>query len=198
MALAIAPTEAIRVPLGCTRQGRVRVVFSPVPEACSGRRAALRSLCAAVLIGPASFAPGGLLRPLPSVALEVPPIFPILSAQTELAWVANKDDVETFITMVRIGLPSTGRLSTPPIIQFNLFKTIEASMPEADAGPFMDAAIEYIEYCRDANDLVDLARGARRQGAPDEIVTDYITRAVDASVGAKKAVDAMAPLVKKL
>jgi hypothetical protein len=58
--------------------------------------------------------------------------------------------------------------------------------------------IEYIEFTRDANDLVDLARGARRQGAPQEVVSDYVTRAVDAAVGAKKALDVMVPMLKKV
>ena len=84
------------------------------------------------------------------------------------------------LQMVRIGLPSTGRLSAPPIIQFNLFKTIEASMAEADAGPFMDAAIDYIEFARDANDLVDLARGARRQ-----VTREYPANVQDSAVSSQ-------------
>ena len=59
------------------------------------RRATLSSLSTAVL--GAAFAP--LLRPLSSGASELPPIFPIIAAQSQLAWLANKDDVETFVTV---------------------------------------------------------------------------------------------------
>ena len=112
---------------------------------------------------------------------------PVLAAQSNLRWLSNADDVATFKTMLKIGLPitPTSQLQTPPIIQFALFKAIEPTLPERDAGPFMDAAIEYVEYTRDADDLVSLAIGAKRQNAPLDIVDDYVERAIAAAQGAK-------------
>ena len=109
-------------------------------------------------------------------------VLPVLAAQA-LRWLSNTEDVATFKTMLKIGLPitPTSQLQTPPIIQFALFKAIEPTLPERDAGPFMDAAIEYVEYTRDADDLVSLAMGAKRQNAPLDIVDDYVERAIAAA-----------------
>ena len=133
----------------------------------------------------------------PAYAAESPPILPVLAAQSSLRWLSNTEDVATFKTMLKIGLPitPTSQLQTPPIIQFALFKAIEPTLPERDAGPFMDAAIEYVEYTRDADDLVSLAIGAKRQNAPLDIVDDYVERAITAAQGAKRAVDRMVPLL---
>lgn len=122
-----------------------------IPPASSGRREACSLLTRSAAAGIACCTASRIFSPLPSVA-EPPPIFPVLAAQSELSWVSNKDDVDTFVVMVEMGLPSTGRLCTPPIIQFNLFKTIEASLPEEKAGPFMDAAVscECKAPCADA------------------------------------------------
>ena len=130
-------------------------------------------------------------------AYAAAPILPVLAAQSNLRWLSNADDVATFKTMLKIGLPitPTSQLQTPPIIQFALFKAIEPTLPERDAGPFMDAAIEYVEYTRDADDLVSLAIGAKRQNAPLDIVDDYVERAITAAQGAKRAVDRMVPLL---
>jgi hypothetical protein len=111
--------------------------ISPAPIS---RRGACSLLTRSAAAGLAGCTASRIFRPLPSAA-DPPPIFPVLAAQSELSWIANKDDVDTFVVMVQMGLPSTGRLCTPPIIQFNLFKTIEASLPEEKAGPFMDAAV---------------------------------------------------------
>ena len=132
-----------------------------------------------------------------SPACAAAPVLPVLAAQSNLRWLSNADDVATFKTMLKIGLPitPTSQLQTPPIIQFALFKAIEPTLPERDAGPFMDAAIEYVEYTRDADDLVSLAIGAKRQNAPLDIVDDYVERAITAAQGAKRAVDRMVPLL---
>ena len=157
----------------------------PPPTVALGRRAVLAGALAS-----------RLLAESPAAALaESPPTFPIIAAQSSLRWLANADDVTTFKTMLKIGLPATGTLQMPDVIQFNLFKTIEPTLPDRDAGPFMDAAIEYVEYTRDANDLVSLATGAKRQGAPADIVNDYVERAVEAAQGAKRAADRMVPLL---
>eukprot|EP00310_Coccolithus_braarudii_P018394 CAMPEP_0183348484 /NCGR_PEP_ID=MMETSP0164_2-20130417/12979_1 /TAXON_ID=221442 /ORGANISM="Coccolithus pelagicus ssp braarudi, Strain PLY182g" /LENGTH=189 /DNA_ID=CAMNT_0025520087 /DNA_START=10 /DNA_END=579 /DNA_ORIENTATION=- len=126
-----------------------------------------------------------------------PPIYPILAAQSATSWIGQRDDEETFRTMVLIGLPDTGRLQMPPSIQFNLFKAIEPTLIEDRQGPFMDAAIEYLEYTRDANDLVELAKGSRRQGAPQAVTLDYLSRAIEAAKGSTAALNRMVPLLDK-
>ena len=47
--------------------------------------------------------------------------------QSNLRWLSNADDVATFKTMLKIGLPitPTSQLQTPPIILFAIFKAIE-------------------------------------------------------------------------
>ena len=96
------------------------------------------------------------------------------------------------LQVLQLGLP-LGTLKPPPNLQFALFKRLEASVK--DPGEFMDAAIEYVEYTRDADDLVSLAIGAKRQNAPLDIVDDYVERAIAAAQGAKRAVDRMVPLL---
>ena len=81
----------------------------------------------------------------------------------------------------------------PPNLAFSLFKRFEAILPPKEAGEFMDAAIEYIEYARDANDLVELARMSRTNGGGPLAVADYLDRAVEAARGANKALDRLVP-----
>ena len=94
--------------------------------------------------------------------------------------------------MVTIGLP-TGSLQMPPQILFNLFKRLEGST--RDPGEFMDAAIEYVEYSRDANDLIELARLTRTNGGGPQALQDYLDRAMAAAKGAARALDRMVPLL---
>jgi len=82
---------------------------------------------------------------------------------------------------------------TPPVILFNFFKTLEPSTK--DPGEFMDAAIEYVEYTRDANDLAALAISSKRQGAAQPITVDYLDRMMEAVRGSGKALDRMVPLL---
>ena len=117
-------------------------------------------------------------------------IFPIISAQRDVQKLL--EDEETFRTMVTIGLP-TGNLQMPPSILFNLFKRLETKTRDPDA--FMDAAIEYIEYTRDANDLIQLARMARTNGGGPLAVQDYLDRAIFAAQGSAKALNVMVPLL---
>ena len=117
-------------------------------------------------------------------------VFPILSAQKDVQKLL--EDEETFRTMVTIGLP-TGSLQMPPNILFNLFKRLENQT--RDPGEFMDAAIEYIEYARDANDLIALARLSRTNGGGPAAVQDYLDRAMIAAKGAGKALNTMVPLL---
>ena len=62
----------------------------------------------------------------------------------------------------------------PPNLQFSLFRRLEASVREP--GDFMDAAIEYVEYARDANDLLALAQMSRTNGNGAAAATDYLDR----------------------
>ena len=158
--------------------------WRPPPLALSRRAVVGGALASRLFEAPAAYA-------------EAAPVLPVLAAQSNLRWLSNAEDVATFKTMLKIGLPitPTSQLQTPPIIQFALFKAIEPTLPERDAGPFMDAAIEYVEYTRDADDLVSLAIGAKRQNAPLDIVDDYVERAIAAAQGAKRAVDRMVPLL---
>merc|ERR1712166_1703059 len=70
-------------------------------------------------------------------------------------------DEQTFKTVVQLGLP-LGTLQMPPNLQFSLFRGLENKV--RDPGDFMDAAIEYIEYARDANDLFQLAQMSHTNG----------------------------------
>jgi hypothetical protein len=96
------------------------------------------------------------------------------------------------LQVLQLGLP-LGTLKPPPNLQFALFKRLEASVK--DPGEFMDAAIEYVEYARDANDLVELARLGRSNGAPAAAMLDYAERALAAARGAGAALDRMVPLL---
>lgn len=116
--------------------------------------------------------------------------YAVLSAQRDVRRLL--DDEETFRSMVTIGLP-TGSLQMPPQILFNLFKRLEGST--RDPGEFMDAAIEYVEYSRDANDLIELARLTRTNGGGPQALQDYLDRAMAAAKGAARALDRMVPLL---
>lgn len=120
------------------------------------------------------------------------PTYPILAAQSTVTKLL--EDEETFRTMMKIGLP-TGNLQMPPQIAFALFKKLEGRV--SDPGAFMDAAIEYVEYSRDANDLVALARMSRTNGGGPAAVDDYVDRSMYAARGAAKALQRMVPLLPK-
>ena len=94
--------------------------------------------------------------------------------------------------VVQLGLP-LGTLQMPPNLQFSLFRRLEASVREP--GDFMDAAIEYVEYARDANDLLALAQMSRTNGNGAAAATDYLDRALVSLRGAGKALDRMVPLL---
>jgi hypothetical protein len=51
------------------------------------------------------------------------------------------------------------------------------------------------QYARDGNDLVELARLGRKNGAGQAAVSDYLTRAVDSARGAARALERMVPLL---
>ena len=95
---------------------------------------------------------------------------------------------------MRLAVSPCTAISQPPIILFNLFKRIEPTVRDPDE--FMDAAIEYIEYTRDANDLIELARLSRTNGGGPLAVQDYLDRAMFAAKGAGKALDRMVPLLR--
>mmetsp|Transcript_24460 Transcript_24460/g.78615 ORF Transcript_24460/g.78615 Transcript_24460/m.78615 type:complete len:186 (-) Transcript_24460:105-662(-) len=122
-------------------------------------------------------------------------VYAILQAQrTTQRLLADED---TFRTMVAIGLP-TGSLQMPPQLLFSSFKKLEDTV--SDPGAFMDAAIEYVEYTRDANDLVELAALDRKNGDPNDprtaiAVQDHLDRSMVAARGAAKALDKMVPLL---
>ena len=84
----------------------------------------------------------------------------------------------------------TGQLRMPPNLSFALFKELEPRVK--DEGAFMDAAIEYVEYARDANDLFALALLSRTNGGN---VEDYLDRSLVAFRGADKALRRMVPLL---
>ena len=116
----------------------------------------------------------------------------IYSAQQEVAKLLA--DEETYRKMASIGLPMSS-IPMPPNLPFTLFKRFEPLV--ADPGTFMDAAIEYVEYARDANDLVELTRMSRTNGGGPAAVQDYFERALVAARGAAKALDRMVPLLPK-
>ena len=117
-------------------------------------------------------------------------VYPILAAQQDVKRLLA--DEETYRTMVKIGLP-TDNLKMPPQLSFSLFRKLESSV--SDPGEFMDAAIEYVEYSRDGNDLVELARMARFNGAGPLAIEDYVQRSIVAARGCAKALDRMVPLL---
>ena len=103
-------------------------------------------------------------------------------------------DEDTFRTMVSIGLPAPQDY-VPPMLSFALFKRLESKVE--DPGTFMDAAIEYVEYSRDANDLIELARMSRTNGATHMATQDYLDRMMLAARGADQALQRMVPLLPK-
>ena len=119
-------------------------------------------------------------------------IFPILAAQRDVQRLLK--DEASFRTMVSIGLPSTS-LPMPPLLSFSVFKRIEESA--RDPGAFMDGAIEYVEYSRDANDLLRLAEVARATGGERAAasVADYLDRAMEAARGSERALARLVPLL---
>ena len=119
-----------------------------------------------------------------------PPIFPILAAQGDVKRLL--DDEETFRTMITIGLP-TGNLQMPPEIAFTSLKALEDCVK--DPGTFMDASIEYVEYSRDANDLIALAKMSRTNGGGPRAVQDYLDRSLEAAKDCARALDRMVPLL---
>ena len=127
-------------------------------------------------------------------------IFYDSSLQTFAIEQAQKDvkallaDEDTFKTMVTIGIP-TGNLQMPPQIMFSAFKKLEERVSDPDA--FMDAAIEYVEYSRDANDLIALVALDRRNGGRgmQDAIQDHLDRSLVAARGCAKALDRMVPLL---
>ena len=118
------------------------------------------------------------------------PVLPILAAQSDATRLLA--DEQTFRTMVTIGLTS-GALQLPPVLEFKLFQRLEPVVK--DSGVFMDAAIEYVEYARDANDLLRLAQLSRTNGGGPQATSDYLDRCVEATRGAARALDRMVPLL---
>lgn len=102
------------------------------------------------------------------------------------------EDEATFKTMIKIGL-ATDTLQLPSTLPFTMFKELEPKV--ADPGEFMDAAIEYVEYQRDAKDLLALAVYSRVNGAGSEAVQDYLDRSLLSVRGADKALQRMVPLL---
>mmetsp|Transcript_37965 Transcript_37965/g.91070 ORF Transcript_37965/g.91070 Transcript_37965/m.91070 type:complete len:139 (+) Transcript_37965:1-417(+) len=117
-------------------------------------------------------------------------VMPILGAQQNVRKIL--EDEQTFKTVVQLGLP-LGTLQMPPNLQFSLFRGLENKV--RDPGDFMDAAIEYIEYARDANDLFQLAQMSRTNGNGIAAAMDYVDRALVSVRGAGKALDRMVPLL---
>eukprot|EP00966_Prymnesium_polylepis_P333635 7389084-Prymnesium_polylepis.1 len=93
--------------------------------------------------------------------------------------------------MTSIGL-STASLEPPPLT-FKLFQKLEARVKDPDT--FMDGAIEYLEYSKDAADLFALARLSRTNGAGLAAMTDYLDRGMLAVRGADKALSRLVPLL---
>ena len=128
-------------------------------------------------------------RPLGGESLDVSS-FQILAAQASAKKLLA--DEETYKTMAMMGLP-TSSLGMPPNLPFALFKRYEPLVKDPDA--FMDAAIEYVEYARDGNDLLALASMARTNGGGPSAVKDYVERALESARGAAKALDRLVPLL---
>ena len=96
-----------------------------------------------------------------------------------------------------MGLPAfEGKYQPPPVIPFEYFKRLEAEVAAQRRDAFMDARIEYIDYRRDARDLIELARLARRPGGAGlAAARDYVERAVPELEGCQKALNVMVPLL---
>jgi len=100
-------------------------------------------------------------------------------------------DEQAVRTMTTMGM-STAPLE-PPAIAFRTFQKLEKRV--SDPETFMDAAIEYVEYSRDATDLFALARLGRANGAGQLAIADYLDRAMVAAKGADKALSVLVPLL---
>ena len=121
---------------------------------------------------------------------------PILAAQSSVK--ATLADEETFVTLVKLGLPLSGRLQTPPIILFGVFKQLEPLSKDPDA--WAVAAVDYVENTRDADDLRALAKAAAQEVARGDTrmaaaVQDYTDRMMVAVRGSAKALEQLVPLI---
>ena len=103
------------------------------------------------------------------------------------------EDENKFRTLTTLGL-SSASLPLPPNLAFGYFQGLEAQVRQPDV--FMDAAIEYIEYLRDANDLVALARLGKANGAPVTAIADYADRALESVRGADASLQRLVPLLR--
>jgi hypothetical protein len=189
-------------PHGLKKKDSKRLVFFAILSmdlsswpACSRRTLVVNSMAIA---GAAMSPPPALGADLGALANRSPfydeslNVFAIIVAQRDVRKLFEDED--TFKTMMRIGIP-TGNLQVPPQISFSAFKKLEPRV--SDPGAFMDAAIEYVEYSRDANDLVELARLSRTNGAGPAALDDYVDRSLAAARGAAKALDRMVPLLPR-
>jgi len=149
----------------------------------SGRRAVVAAVAAAAALG------GQPSASLAAAGLDAPNLR-ILAARSTTTKLL--EDEATFKTMIKVGL-ATDTLQLPPTLPFTMFKELEATV--TDPGEFMDAAIEYVEYQRDAKDLLALAVLGRVNGAGSEAVQDYVDRSLLSVRGADKALQRMVPLL---
>ena len=150
--------------------------LAPHPTTTFSRRAVLSSAaCAAVV------------RPAPSAAYEG--YYELRAARNTVTKLL--EDETAVRKMVTIGIATTAL--EPPQFSFKMFQRLETKV--ADPDTFMSAAIEYIEYSRDASDLFALAKLGRSNGAGPIAIADYLDRAMAAARGADKALEQLVPLL---
>lgn len=171
-----------------------RQVRAPPPSMLLrlGRRDALTWSAAAALYPPSLGSAADLqalaARPLEGSASA--PASRVRAAQSAATRLLA--DEETYRVMVQMGM-ATASLQLPPTLSFAMFKELEPRVADPDI--FMDAAIEYIEYMRDAGDLVALAALSRSNGGGAVAMKDYLDRSFVALRGADTALRRMVPLL---
>lgn len=177
MLVDLASTPRL-LPSQYVSQARPAHLGAPCGAPVMGRRHLLTVLIAGVTT-----------KAAPVLAADNPAAFSILYAQRALDKIV--DDESTLRTMLSVGLPLETQL--PSVITFAQFQSLERSVSDPDT--FMDAAIEFIEYSRDARDLVALATLSRTNGAGPAAAADYFDRAMVSIRGARSALKRLVPLI---
>ena len=120
----------------------------------------------------------------------------ILAADQSVSTLLDRENLAALQTTLKLGLPAfEGKFAAPPGVPFEFFERLELEVAEPSRGAFMDAAVAYSDYARDAQDLLALAELARTNGAGPVAATGYLERAVPELEGCAKALRTIVPLL---
>ena len=123
----------------------------------------------------------------------------VLAAEQSVTTLLDSENLSTLRVMLGLGLPTfEGKYAPPGSVPFEYFQRLQLEVPEAKQGAFMDAAVSFEEYLRDARDLLELARLARTNGAGPEAAQSYLDRAIPDLKGCAKELKTIVPLLPRV